>query len=81
MITPMMPPTVFAAYTWPMLFSPSGEPSSVTVMSGSVIPAMKVAGSMTSRQMRAEVRLKMTQPPSERCTAPSIHAMKSKLAL
>ncbi len=48
--TPMIDPSVFQAYTAPIARSPAPPTISVRVMSGSVIPAQKVAGSMMRRQ-------------------------------
>ena len=46
-------------------------------MSGSVVPAQNVAGSITSTQIKVEVRLKITKPASLRLTADSSHAIRS----
>ena len=48
--TPTIEPSVFQAYTRPMAASPEPERISVRVMSGRVMPAQNVAGSMMARQ-------------------------------
>jgi hypothetical protein len=48
---PTMDPKVFTPYTVPIARSPPPALMSVRVMSGSVIPAQKVAGSITSSAM------------------------------
>jgi hypothetical protein len=48
-ITPAIEPSVFHPYTAPMARSPALSPSRMRVMSGSVMPAQKVAGSMIAR--------------------------------
>ena len=73
MITPAMAPTVLTAYTRPSERSPDFDRSSRKVMSGSVMPAQNVAGSMTISAIAVDVRLKITNPPSVRATDESIH--------
>ena len=46
---PQIDPSVFQPYTAPIARSPDPLASRVRVMSGSVIPAQKVAGSMMTR--------------------------------
>ncbi len=47
--TPAIAPSVLQAYTWPMARSPWPRRISTWVNSGSVMPAMKVAGSMIAK--------------------------------
>jgi hypothetical protein len=47
-------------------------------MSGSVIPAQNVRGSITSSAIAVEPTLKNTKPPALRFTESSSHAMRSK---
>ena len=50
--TPTIEPSVFTAYTLPIARSPSPRRMSMRVMSGSVIPAQKVDGSITTRHAK-----------------------------
>ena len=48
---PRIEPSVFTPYTRPIARSPCSPAISERVRSGSVVPAQKVAGSITARQM------------------------------
>ena len=56
--TPAIAPIVFAAYTAPMLASPWPRLTRWKVMSGSVVPAQNVAGSMIAMAIASFHRLK-----------------------
>ena len=56
--TPAIAPTVLAAYTTPTLASPWPRRRRWKVMSGRVVPAQKVAGSMIARARPLLARLK-----------------------
>jgi hypothetical protein len=49
---PTIDPKVLKPYTMPIARSPVLRVTSMRVMSGSVIPAQNVAGSITARQMK-----------------------------
>ncbi len=51
MITPMIDPKVFTAYTVPTARSPRPESMRSFVITGRVMPAKNVAGTMTSTQI------------------------------
>ena len=76
--TPAMAPTVLAAYTAPMLFSPAPWASRVKVIRGRVIPAQKVAGNITSSDSEWLARLNRTYPSPVRLRPFMIAAMSSK---
>ena len=80
-MTPRMLPRVFTPYTHPMARSPSPAESRVLVMSGRVMPAQKVAGSMMSRATPYRNRLKSPYPERFRFRAQSRSAVHPKEAM
>ena len=77
---PTMEPKVLTLYTVPMARSPAPAPSSMRVISGSVMPAQNVAGSITARQMAYRASENSRYPSSVRASACSSDAIQSKLA-